>query len=500
MKKNSILLSLLFVSFLIVDLIGYSIWGNSYIFMNKKTVIDFGYFVFLFFALFLSRFRFLIVGLFFLALTDLGHFYLFKVHLLPYEWKLFFMSYHDVLNALVNNLFVLTLLMSALVLFTLTLFFSKRKTYIIADFVVIFLLLFPFFQTKKITTFLPSNKHMTYFNALFSLDRELYMLFHAPKAKHFLPYRYKKLQSSKPLVVLVIGESLNYKRMHLYGWPFKDTPKLDSLKKDPDFVYKKAISASTETLTSIGSFLYNKREPQNIGVLNQPNIIELAKKNGYKVYWLSMQLDRGALLPKFYLSTDVHYIRGDFKRKYDDELLKKLKNIPLAKKSFVIIHLRANHYYYEDYTPKKYYHWNISDKSNYHTYMVNSYMDSVLYVDTLLYDMIEYFKHLDRKFVFYFTSDHSERLGFKDEGGKYLHLELDKCVSYVPFFYYSKSYKRNLTDKYYSHYQISKMVTEDLGYDLINPNEKKNIYYINAPQFDGVAGYIKYDISKWKDR
>jgi len=175
---------------------------------------------------------------------------------------------------------------------------------------------------------------------------------------------------------------------------------------------------------SVVTFFNVKREPQNINLLltQKTNLLKLAKENGYKVYWLSMQNERSSI------STNLNYAdivktRKNFKEKYDDALLKELKKINFSKKTFVVLHFRANHAPYEKYTPKNFYKWPFNSE-DYHKHQLFSYLDSVLYVDNLLYNIIEYMKKHHKNFVIYFTSDHAEMLGFPYEQGKYGHSQL----------------------------------------------------------------------------
>ena len=512
LKKR--ILYIVLVSFVVVgiDLILNTMFNFYYIVYNKKIIIDV---VYLFVLISISSYTFrsvrnsFIILLFTSILIGVAHYKFFYNQILPFEWHLVFVSFSDVLNALSNNLpIVLFLIAFFIIAIYYVIKFSlpiknKQNIAIFSSILLVFLLLLPMFSHKRITTFLPSNKHLTYFNVLFSFERAVYeaMFFNDLDVK-YKDYKITKINKGKKLVILVIGESLNYKRMHMYGWDINNTSLLEKFaKNNKKFIYKKAIASAPETLTSIVSFMYMKREPRNINILRQNNLIEMAKENGYKVVWLSMQEDRGSLVPKFVNESNLSLIRKDFKRKYDDELLKKLKNIKLNnKKTLIVFHLRANHYYYEDYTPKEFYKFDIDkSKLSYHDYMVNSYMNSVLFVDRVLYDIFNYSKKY-KSFSVYFTSDHGEMLGYPEEKGRYLHLILTKYDVFVPFFYFSDTHDKNLSLPYYPHYEISKMVAKDLGYKVINPNEKKDIYYINAPQLDGSGGYIKYNLSKWNDK
>jgi glucan phosphoethanolaminetransferase (alkaline phosphatase superfamily) len=293
---------------------------------------------------------------------------------------------------------------------------------------------------------------------------------------------------------MIMGESLNYKRMHLYGWDVNNTPRLDKLTKDKNFEFAKAISSGVNTPVSIVTFFNVKREPQNTNLIlsQKTNLLKLAKQNGYKTYYLSMQ-EEGTSISSILNYADIKKTRKDFKIHYDEELIKELKKIPFDKKTFVVLHFRANHSPYEENTPKEFYKWNFHSK-DYAKYKQNSYYDSVLYVDYLISSIINYMKKNHKNFVIYFTSDHAEMLGFPDENGKFGHSQLVLADTFVPFIYYSDKYHKNLTKKYYNHYLISKMLSRDLGYEIINPNDD-GTYYVNGVEIDGSSGWINY---KWK--
>ena len=99
-----------------------------------------------------------------------------------------------------------------------------------------------------------------------------------------------------------------------------------------------------------------------------------------------------------------------------------------------------------------------------------------------------------KNFVIYFTSDHGEMMGFPDEHGIYGHSQLVWGDTYVPFIYYSDKYEKNLTKPIYNHYLISKMLTRDLGYKIINPNENGS-YFVNGVNIDGSAGWMEYNLT-----
>ena len=46
-----------------------------------------------------------------------------------------------------------------------------------------------------------------------------------------------------------------------------------------------------------------------------------------------------------------------------------------------------------------------------------------------------------------------------------------------------------------SHYEIGKIILNDLGVELVNPNEKARQYYLHGNNIDYPYDYIKYNIS-----
>jgi glucan phosphoethanolaminetransferase (alkaline phosphatase superfamily) len=305
----------------------------------------------------------------------------------------------------------------------------------------------------------------------------------------YKPYSVKKTSNGKKIVIMIMGESVNFKRMHLYGWDVNDTPNLDKLKNDKNFIYKPAVSYSVRTICSVTTFFYNKREPDNMNLLlnNKTNIMKLASENGYDTYWLSMQSDV-SLVSKVINFAKHKKFEWEFKRRFDDALINELKKIPFNKKTFVVLHLKAIHSPYNKYVPKEF--QKFKGKRG-------AYYNGVLYNDYVISSVINYIKNNYKNYAIYFTSDHGEMLGFKDEHKKHGHSQLVFGDTYVPFLYYGDTPKE-LNKSIYSHYQISKMLSHDLGYEIINPNEDGS-YFVNGVNIDGSAGYMRYKFKKCKN-
>ena len=501
--RGNILFAFIFTLFLLLpDFLADLIFKHYYLINKKNTLKEIIItFIISLIISFLPKKPKLIFGSFFLLLTfiQIGYYSYFHTYLPFYQIGLIFSQYQDILTALNTIIYLIIFLIISFItlLIIMNLFHKKLKPHSnkIATIILIALLvIFPFLVKKKPSIYMPNPTHFGYLNTFFAINQFIANKLSKTKYKKYKPYIAKKINAGKPIVIMIMGESLNYKFMNLFGWKYNDTPYLDKLKKDKNFIYKKAISGGVNTPVSVVTFFNVKREPDNIELLltQKTNLLKLAKENGYKVYWLSMQ-NEGSSISTNLNFADVVKTRKDFKEKYDDALFKELKKINFNKKTFVILHFRANHAPYEKYTPKSFYKWSFNYK-NYHKHQLFAYMDSVLYVDNLLYKIIEYMKTHHKNFVIYFTSDHAEMLGFPWEGGRYGHSQLVWGDTSVPFLYYSDSFHKKLTKKFYNHYLIAKMLAKDLGYKIINPNEN-GTYYVNGVQINGSAGWIEYKLT-----
>ena len=351
------------------------------------------------------------------------------------------------------------------------------------------LIIYPYFINKKTNIYLANFTHFSWFNTLNTIYLAGLKALKPHPHHNYKPYIVKKTDSGKPIVIMIMGESMNERYMHLFGWQDKNTPLLDTLKNDPHFIYKKAISCSVRTICSVTTFFYNKREPDNISLItkNYTNIMKLADENGYNTYWLSMQSDVSLISNIFNFAKHRKFV-WQFKRQYDNELINELKKIPFNKKTFVVLHLKADHSPYLKYVPEKFYKFTPKDSK------IWAYDNAILYTDYVIYNVIDYMKKHHKNFVIYFTSDHGEMMGYPWEGGRRGHSQLVWGDTYVPFLYYSDTYEKNLTKPIYNHYQISKMLTRDLGYKIVNANENGS-YFVNGVNIDGSAGWIEYNLT-----
>ena len=497
--KGNIIFAIVFQLFLIIpDFIINFFWKQYHTFMVTDTIKELiiTFLLGLIISYLPKKYKFIFGGSFILmGFIQIVYFGYFRSYLEPYQIGLVFSEYNDILISLnaVYDLIIISIFIGIIFLMVINSLnkITQTNKHSIKILLSIFLV-FPFIVKNNTPAYTPENSHFSYINTYFATNLYIANLLKQKKLLPIKKYEVKKIDNGKPIVLLIIGESLNYKRMNLFGWELNNTPNLNNLKNDKNFIYKKAISSGVNTPVSVNSIFNLKREPWKLS--QQDNLIKLANNNGYSTYWYSMQKDSGGKIGAVCFYAKQFKEQKDYKRRYDDELLKDLKNIDFSKKSFVVLHFRANHSPYEKYTPNSFYKWKFN-YNDYHKKAYFSYMDSVLYIDKVLSDIISYMKNNHKNFVIYFISDHAEMLGFKEENGKYGHSKLDINVATIPFLYYSDKYQKPFTKKIYNQYLISKMVANDLGYKVINPNEKGDLYYINNVKLDGSGGWIEYNLS-----
>jgi glucan phosphoethanolaminetransferase (alkaline phosphatase superfamily) len=293
-------------------------------------------------------------------------------------------------------------------------------------------------------------------------------------------------------VILVIGESLRYDTFSLHD--NKLTPKLQSLKSDENFFYKKVYSGGTMTKVSVSTLINRLKYPNGLPQISQEDncLFKLAKENDFSTYFLSgqttshLQIIRDLMCPKY---IDKLVDRNDFPaymkpKGYDEDLQTLIVKLDILKeKNLIVLQHRGSHTPYEKQYPKEY------DK-------YSSYENTALYTDNSLYQLIKYVKENSKNETFlFYVSDHGELLG---ENGKKGHGHLSKEVYEVPFLMYTNSKNEKLKEQFKytkNHYDISNYVLSLLGYkaELIK-EEDRTIYILNA-DLDGFSGYGMLDIN-----
>lgn len=289
-------------------------------------------------------------------------------------------------------------------------------------------------------------------------------------------------------IILVIGESLRYDRLSLFGYNKQITPKLDSLAKLNLLKYKVIYSGGTMTKTSVATILNRLKYPGIEQVIEKKNnLFYLAKENGFKTHFISAQESSSLEILEPLLGIkkiDDYKSRADFNKGndtlsgYDNDLLIYLKKIDLSKNNFIVLQQRGSHSPYT-YYPKMYKKFE------------DNYDNSVFYTDVVLTKIYDYLKQNSKKKTYFiYVSDHGELLG---ENGKFGHGWLEPNVYKIPLLAATINSKSSLNlSEIDSQFDISNYILTLLGYELTEkPSSEKEIF-VNGSDLEGLAGYIKF--------
>ena len=157
------------------------------------------------------------------------------------------------------------------------------------------------------------------------------------------------------LVVLIMGESSLVSRYSAYGYPKPTTPLMAEVfsQKNGGCIINNSHSSASFTRDSIPMTLSFNIPESNDNLFNNKSIIEMAKYNNYKTYWLASyrQNIKGASNAKLgFIARKSDII--DFTDKDHDinlsELLERYLKKDNASKKFIFIHLRGSHQSYSD--------------------------------------------------------------------------------------------------------------------------------------------------------
>ena len=369
-----------------------------------------------------------------------------------------------------------------------------------------------------INNLMPRNDMVSIYNSMnaFSaciFNRMLHSFGQNTKLVEYKPYTAKKISTPENVnIVVIVGESINPKRMSLYGHSRNTTPYLNVLaKNNKNFIHKLGFSSSVLTTVATTMFFNVQREPNNMmHTAKQPtHLFKLAKDNGFTTAYISAQnslITRG-MAPNYVDIWHVRELAPLLEEKRGDfvilDMLEKYKP-RFSDKNFIVLHQRSPHspYHlrYKNYPQfDKWHTKNASRDEN----TRDTYDNAMLFTDYFLNETIEYFKKNSKRPTYIiWLPDHSELMG---ENGIWGHIIVNLEVSKIPFFVMTlntkdTSFLNKFKDIFQpTHYEIAKLVAELLGYKIINPNEKAGIFYVNGSVITGDAGWFELDKSNGKE-
>ena len=223
--------------------------------------------------------------------------------------------------------------------------------------------------------------------------------------------------STKSVVVLVIGESARRANFSLYGYHKKTNPLLSKLNNL--YAYP-ANSSATYTTAGVKSILDHKKSRNLYEIL--PNYLY---RNGIDVIWRTTNWGEPNVTIKNYINKqDLGKIYPNKSSEYDEILLCGLKERIQnsgSNKIFIILHTSTSHgpTYSKKY-PKQFNQFlpiceSVELSKCTQEELINAYDNTILYTDYILSEMIKDLTQLkDYNSTMLFVSDHGESLGEKN--------------------------------------------------------------------------------------
>ncbi|WP_218598243.1 phosphoethanolamine transferase [Polaribacter sp. NJDZ03] len=285
-------------------------------------------------------------------------------------------------------------------------------------------------------------------------------------------------------IVFVLGESVRADHLSLNGYHRKTTPLLEHQKNI--ISYKNIYTPLTYTAISVPQILTDK---SIIDTLNTAtSLYNVLNKAAFKTTWIGNQSleksykdivntnDKIQIIDKF------HSVLS-FKKEKDLEIL---NNIDLTKNfkgnKITTLHMIGSHWYYNSrfdenstvYKPivtSKY----VGSSSK--TALINSYDNTILYLDSFLNKIIEDLKKSSKNTILIYLSDHGEILG---EDGKWFHPQKHKASENPAMLvWYSENFKQK-NPKKVENLNLNKnnsISTDFLFYSILDLSEIKGFEY-----------------------
>ena len=283
-------------------------------------------------------------------------------------------------------------------------------------------------------------------------------------------------------IILVIGESANRDYMSAFNPNLKreTTPWETEKKGDKNFIFlESAYSNYPNTAMSLSRALTQVNQYNDINLSDAVTIIGLAKKAGYKTYWISTQEKSGvydSIVAKIAESSDsIAWLNG-----YDEKVLQEFPKVNPLQKNLVIVHILGSHVNYNERVPKYY------KAEQYTEDRTDQYMHTIDYTDWLLKEIFEYGeKNLNLNAMIY-MSDHGEHIQYGHTNNPF-YFEMVRIPTWI---YLSDTYQSKYPEVYNGlKNNNQKIFTNDLLFELMstllgahsqwyNPNyDISNIHY-----------------------
>ncbi|AKD19918.1 sulfatase-like hydrolase/transferase [Salmonella enterica subsp. enterica serovar Newport] len=229
-------------------------------------------------------------------------------------------------------------------------------------------------------------------------------------------------------IVIVMGESSLFSRYSIYGYPKLTSPDLQKIFTQPkSCIVRNVHSSAPETRDSLAMTFSFSTPESDTNLFKNKSIIEMAKANGYKTWWIGSQELEGLFSSKYgFIAKKSDVVR--LTNGHDEHLVPMLTDAlqdTSAPKKFIIVHLLGNHKPYQNYDTE--------DKDALPG--AEEYDLTIHKTDRIVSSLFNDVEKHSKNYIFLYTSDHGEVVN-KGHG-----LMKGKDQWFIPFLYKSTNDK-----------------------------------------------------------
>ena len=236
----------------------------------------------------------------------------------------------------------------------------------------------------------------------------------------------KRSQDSIKLV-FVLGETVRADHLGINGYRRATTPLLAAEKNLLSF--KELFTSNTYTATSIPQILTDRNLSEEKE--SYSSVYSIAKRADVATTWIGNQTLEKSFSPIVETNNEIILVDAfksefSFRKALDEALLTPLDSVlPKQTEQLITLHMMGSHWWYENRYSDSFRRYTPVIDSKYvpslsKEQMINSYDNTILYLDFFLDSVIERLKQEKTPSVMVYVSDHGELLG---EDGKWLHAQ-----------------------------------------------------------------------------
>lgn len=259
-------------------------------------------------------------------------------------------------------------------------------------------------------------------------------------------------QTDSLKLVFVLGETVRADHLFLNGYHRETTPKLSA--RNNLISFPKLYTKHTYTGASVPQLLTNQNLRDTVG--SYTTLYSIAKKAGYHTTWIGNQTLEKSYGPvaqtnEAIILVDEFKSEFSFAKAMDEVMIAPMDSLLQQSNSeLVTLHMIGSHWWYENRYTEQFRKYKPVIDSKYvpslsAEQMINSYDNTLLYLDSFLDQVIERLDQEEVPTVMVYVADHGEHLG---EGGKWLHAQGGEEVKNPAYLiWYSESFKEKFPNK-----------------------------------------------------